>query len=188
MFNNLHAYYCPVILAPSLSLIQIQIQVVNFALMLLAAIRLLTQSQDQWNHNLYNPSNVQQSTGSPLSSGSYTDVLANPDLNGQLCPEATSRYPASHTIARPQSLQAIGSNVEQLTCLPFFIGFSVNISANLNLNGLELCPDATSRHPSSITQCKMSTNESYISITFVKQLTYKFLTSYYIFNQTTMAK
>ena len=77
-------------------------------------------------------SNLQQSTGSPLSSGSYTDVqFANPDLNGQICPGADSRNPASHSIARPQSLQAIGSNVEQPTCLPFLSGFPTNISANL---------------------------------------------------------
>ena len=88
----------------------------NFDLMLPAAIRLHRQSQDQWNHNLYNPSNVQQSTGSPLSSDSYTNVLPiqiQSNLNGQLCPGAASRYPASHTIAKPQLLQAIGSNVEQ---------------------------------------------------------------------------
>ena len=99
------------------------------------------------------------------------------------CCQSLFCFPHNHktTIATPYWLQ-------QPTCLPLFSGFPTNISANRNLNGLELCPDATSRHPSFMHNCKTSTNESCIHITFVKQLTYKFFTSYYIFNQTTMAK
>ena len=96
-------------------------------------------------------SNVLQPAWPPVTSGSSTNVVANPNLNGQSYPGAARRYPSSHTISRPpQSVPPFDSNVLQPAWLPLTSDSRTNVVANPNLNG-QRCPDAARRYPSSHT-------------------------------------
>jgi cell wall assembly regulator SMI1 len=96
-------------------------------------------------------SNVLQPAWPPVTSGSSTNVVANPNLNGQSYPGAARRYPSSHTISRtPQSVPPFDSNVLQPAWLPLTSDSSTNVVANPNLNG-QSYPGAARRYPSSHT-------------------------------------
>ncbi|CAB4033291.1 Hypothetical predicted protein, partial [Paramuricea clavata] len=96
-------------------------------------------------------SNVLQPAWLPLTSDSSTNVVANPNLNGQSYPGAARRYPSSHTISRsPQSVPPFDSNVLQPAWLPLTSDSSTNVVANPNLNG-QSYPGAARRYPSSHT-------------------------------------